>query len=103
VSPSIWLLGVLLFIGGGAIAPTFGALYALAASMSAPGRQTEAFGWLSSGFQAGSAIGAISGGAVVQATGSRVAYGAAAGTVLIGAAVLAGWSSTGAIRSPARA
>jgi predicted MFS family arabinose efflux permease len=90
VSPSIWLLGVLLFVGGAAIAPTFGALYSLAASQAPPERSTEAFGWLSSGFQAGSALGAISGGAVVQAAGPRVAYGAAAGVVLLGAAVLGG-------------
>ncbi len=88
VAPSIWLLAVLLFIGGAAIAPTFGALYTLAASKAPPERQTEAFGWLSSGFQAGSALGAISGGAIVQATGSRVAYGAAAGVVLAGAGLL---------------
>ena len=88
VSPSVWLLAVLLFVGGAAIAPTFGALYALAASEAPPERQTEAFGWLSSGFQAGSALGAISGGVIVQAAGPRVAYLAAAGVVLGGAAVL---------------
>lgn len=88
LSPSIWLLALLLFVGGAAIAPTFGALYSLAASEAPPERQTEAFGWLSSGFQAGSAIGAISAGAIVQAAGPRVAYGAAAGVVLAGAAVL---------------
>lgn len=87
-SPSIWLLAVLLFVGGAAIAPTFGALYSLAASMAPAERQTEAFGWLSSGFQAGSAVGAISGGAVVQAAGPRIAYCAAAAVVLGGAAVL---------------
>lgn len=87
-SPSIWLLAVLLFIGGVAIAPTFGALYSLAASNAPAERQTEAFGWLSSGFQAGSAIGAVSGGAIVQAAGSRIAYATAAALVLGGAAVL---------------
>ncbi len=89
VSPSIWLLAGLLFVGGAAIAPTFGTLYSLAAVQSAPGRQTEAFGWLSSGFQAGSALGAISGGAIVQAAGPRVASAAAAGVVLAGVAVMA--------------
>jgi MFS family permease len=88
VSPSIWVLAVLLFVGGAAIAPTFGALYSLAASKASAGRPTEAFGWLSSGFQAGGALGAITGGAIVQAAGSRVAYGAAAGVVLGGAAML---------------
>jgi MFS family permease len=88
VSPSIWLLAVLLFVGGMAIAPTFGALYSLTASQAPSERQTEAFGWLSSGFQAGIALGAISGGAIVQAAGSRVAFGAAAGLVLVGAGVL---------------
>jgi MFS family permease len=92
LSPSIWLLAVLLFVGGMAIAPTFGALYSLTASQAPPERQTEAFGWLSSGFQAGIALGAISGGAIVQAAGSRVAYGAAAGVVLVGAAVLGRWT-----------
>jgi MFS family permease len=92
LSPSIWLLGVLLFAGGMAIAPTFGAVYALTAAQAPPGRQTEAFGWLSSGFQAGIALGAISGGVIVQAAGPRVAYGAAAGVVLLGAAVLGRWT-----------
>ena len=78
----------MLFPGGLAIAPTFGALYSLTASQAPPERQTEAFGWLSSGFQAGIALGAITGGAIVQAAGSRVAYGASAGLVLVGAAVL---------------
>ena len=94
VSQSMWLLGILLFAGGAAIAPTFGALYSLAASESAPGRQTEAFGWLSSGFMAGSALGAISGGSIVQVAGSRVAYVAGAGVVLIGAAVMRRRSGT---------
>jgi MFS family permease len=88
LSPSIWVLAVLLFLGGIAIAPTFGALYSLTASQSPPERQTEAFGWLSSGFQAGIALGAITGGAIVQAAGSTVAYVASAGVVLVGAAVL---------------
>lgn len=91
LSPSIWLLAVLLFLGGLAIAPTFGALYSLTASQAPPDRQTEAFGWLSSGFQAGIALGAITGGAIVQTAGSRIAYGASAGIVLVGAAVLGRW------------
>lgn len=88
LSPSIWLLAVTLFIGGAAIAPTFGALYSLAASKAPAERPTEAFGWLSSGFQVGSALGATGGGAIVQAAGSRVAFVAAAGVVLVGAAML---------------
>ena len=91
LSPSLWILAVLLFLGGIAIAPTFGALYSLTASHAPPERQTEAFGWLSSGFQAGIALGAITGGAIVQAAGSRVAYGASAGLVLVGASVLGRW------------
>jgi MFS family permease len=92
VSPSIWLLAVLLFVGGMAIAPTFGALYSLTASQAPPERQTEAFGWLSSGFQAGIALGAITGGAIVEAAGARVAFVTAAGVVLVGAAVLGRWT-----------
>lgn len=88
VSPSIWFLAAFLFLGGAAIAPTFGALYSLAAAKAPPGRPTEAFGWLSTGFQAGSALGAVGGGVVVQAAGSRVAFVAAAGAVLVGAAML---------------
>ena len=91
LAPSIWVLAVLLFLGGIAIAPTFGALYSLTASQAPPERQTEAFGWLSSGFQAGIALGAVTGGAVVQAAGSRVAYGSSAGLVLVGATVLGRW------------
>jgi MFS family permease len=91
LAPSIWLLAVLLFLGGITIAPTFGTLYSLTASQAPPGRQTEAFGWLSSGFQAGIALGAITGGAIVQAAGSRVAYAASAGLVLVGSTVLGRW------------
>jgi MFS family permease len=92
ISPSIWILAGLLFLGGIAIAPTFGALYSLTASQAPPDRQTEAFGWLSSGFQAGIALGAITGGAIVQAAGSRVAYGSSAALVLVGATVLGRWN-----------
>jgi MFS family permease len=92
LSPNIWLLGLFLFIGGASIAPTFGALYALAAAESAAGRQTEAFGWLSTGFQAGGALGAITGGAIVQVSGSRVAFCVGAGAILVGALVMARWS-----------
>jgi MFS family permease len=91
LSPSIWFLAALLFLGGIAIAPTFGALYSLTAAQVPPERQTEGFGWLSSGFQAGIALGALLGGAVVQAAGSRAAFGASAGLVLVGATVLRRW------------
>lgn len=81
----VWLLGVLLFFAGIAIAPTFASLYALAASEVPAARQTEAFGWLSAGFQVGGALGSLGAGVVVQIAGPHIGYLAAAGLVALGA------------------
>jgi MFS family permease len=86
---NVWMLSVLLLFAGVAIAPTFAALYSLAAAEAPAERQTEAFGWLSTGFQVGSALGSLSAGAVVQASGPRVGYAAAAGVVALGSPALA--------------
>lgn len=85
---NVWMLSVLLLFAGVPIAPTFAAIYTLAAAEAPVERQTEAFGWLSTGFQVGSAVGALSAGAVVQAAGSRVGYLAAAGVVALGSLAL---------------
>ncbi|MGH9056457.1 MAG: MFS transporter [Acidimicrobiales bacterium] len=81
LASQVWVLGLLLFCAGVAIAPTFAALYSLAAAEAPSERRTEAFGWLSTAFQAGSALGALTGGVVVQAAGPHVGYLAAAGVL----------------------
>jgi MFS family permease len=76
-------LAGLLFVAGLAIAPAFAVLYGLVAAESAPGRATEAFGWLSTGFLVGAAGGAAAGGALVQFGGPRAGYLAAGGLALL--------------------
>jgi predicted MFS family arabinose efflux permease len=51
---------------------------------SPSGAETEAFGWLSVGFQAGAALGASLGGVSVDAVGSRAAFAVAGGSALLG-------------------
>lgn len=83
-APSVWVLAALLFVAGIAIAPTVAALYSQVASEVPGDRGTEAFGWLSAGFQAGTALGALGGGLVVQAAGAHVGLLASAGVIGLG-------------------
>ena len=87
---SPWALGVLLFLGGTAIAPTLTVQNTLVGSMAPEHATTEAFTWLSTITVGASAIGAAVGGALIEGpagvSGSLVL--AAAGAALAVAVTL---------------
>ncbi|MCU1606137.1 MAG: permease [Modestobacter sp.] len=62
---SPWVLGVLLFLGGTAIAPTLTVQSSLVGSIAPASATTEAFTWLSTVAFGASAIGAAVGGALI--------------------------------------
>lgn len=84
LASAMWVLVLLLFVSGIAIAPTVAALYGQVASEVPGDRGTEAFGWLSAGFQAGTALGALGGGLIVQTAGAHVGFLASAGVIGLG-------------------
>lgn len=88
-APAVWVLVPLLFVSGIAIAPTVGAIYSQVAAEVPVDRGTEAFGWLSAGFQVGTALGAGGGGLIVQAAGPHASYLASAGVVALALPLLA--------------
>jgi len=63
---SPWALGVLLFLGGTAIAPTLTVQSTLVSSMAPLHATTEAFTWLSTTTVGASAVGAAVGGALIE-------------------------------------
>jgi MFS family permease len=63
---SPWVLGVLLFLGGTAIAPTLTVQSSLVGSIAPASATTEAFTWLSTVAFGASAIGAAVGGALIE-------------------------------------
>lgn len=83
-------LGVLLFVGGAAIAPAFARLYARVSATIPTDATTEAFGWLAVGFLAGSSVGAALGGVLVDTTGARVTFVIAGAVSSLGALHLVG-------------
>ena len=85
---SPWALGVLLFLGGTAIAPTLTVQNTLVGSMAPVHATTEAFTWLSTITVGASAIGAAIGGALIEGpagvSGSlALAAAGAAGAVIL--------------------
>jgi MFS family permease len=65
---SPWLLGVLLFLGGTAIAPTLTVQSSLVGSIAPASATTEAFTWLSTVSFGASAIGAAVGGSLIESS-----------------------------------
>jgi predicted MFS family arabinose efflux permease len=79
-------LAVILFAGSTATAPALARLYTRMGAVAPTGSATEAFGWLSVGFQIGSSVGAATGGLSVDGLGPRATFaiaGAAALTSLL--------------------
>jgi MFS family permease len=66
VVSSPWVLGVLLFLGGTAIAPTLSVQSSLVGSIAPARATTEAFTWLSTIAVGASAIGAALGGVLIE-------------------------------------
>ncbi|MGY1749196.1 MFS transporter [Modestobacter sp. SYSU DS0511] len=83
---SPWLLGVLLFLGGTAIAPTLTVQSSLVGAIAPASATTEAFTWLSTVSFGASAIGAAAGGALIETSagvsGALVLATAAAGVAV---------------------
>ncbi len=84
---SPWVLGVLLFLGGSAIAPTLTVQNSLVGSLAPASATTEAFTWLSTVAFGASAVGAAVGGAVIE-TSAGVSGALVMATVAAGLAVV---------------
>jgi MFS family permease len=84
---SPWVLGVLLFLGGTAIAPTLTVQSSLVGSLAPASATTEAFTWLSTVAFGASAVGAAVGGALIE-TSAGVSGALVMATVCAGLAVL---------------
>jgi MFS family permease len=68
VVSSPWVLGVLLFLGGSAIAPTLTVQSTMVGAIAPPHATTEAFTWLSTIAFGASAVGAAAAGAVIESS-----------------------------------
>lgn len=75
----LWLLVVVLFLGGTAIAPTLAATYEQVAEASPEDRRAEAFGWVATATAGGGALSAVLTGVLLDRSGPAlpVAGGAA--------------------------
>lgn len=78
-------LGVLLFVAGTAIAPTYAAIYAMVDRAAPPGTMTEAFAWLATAVGIGAAAGAAGAGVLAEHAGPKAAFAlaGAAGVVAV--------------------
>ena len=84
------VLGALLLLAGGAIAPSFGLAYGLVDGAAPEGTVTEAFTWLTTGIAAGIAAGSAFAGVLAEGPGAEAGFilaacGAAAAAVFAGA------------------
>jgi predicted MFS family arabinose efflux permease len=75
---AIAAFGAVLFLAGGAIAPTQATVYAMVEDAAPPGTITEAFAWLDGAIAAGGAAGAAVAGVVVDTAGATTAFALAA-------------------------
>ncbi|MCW2813212.1 MAG: Major Facilitator Superfamily protein [Nocardioides sp.] len=80
----VWLMGLVLFVAGFAIAPTLIATMSLAEQTVPPSRRTEGMAFIQTGIVAGVAPGAALAGIVIDASGASPAY-----LVSVGGGVLA--------------
>ena len=87
LAPSPWTLGLALFLAGACIAPAFATLYSMVADLARDGTLTESYTWLTTGIVAGIAVGAATGGVVVDAASTHVAMGGAAALVAVAAII----------------
>ncbi len=87
-STSPVLLGIVLLLGGTAIAPALGAVYGEIAQRAPPRRRAEAFGWQSTASMAGAAVTAPAVGACLDRVGPAGAAGVAALALAIAVVVV---------------
>ena len=76
---SLFALGAVLFVAGMAIAPAYATVYAMVEHAAPAGTVTEAFAWLATAVAIGAALGAASGGTVVDSAGPAAAFAVAGG------------------------
>ncbi len=81
---SPWLIGVVLLVGGLAVAPTIAANNARIGGLAPDGRKAEAFGWLSTAATAGSALALPTAGWLLDHVGPAAAAGSATAAAVIG-------------------
>jgi MFS family permease len=88
---TLWLLGLLMFMAGFAIAPTLIAVLSLVEQVSPRGRLTEAMAWVSTGLAGGIAPGAWLAGVVADHSGGSAAFWVS--VVSGGIAAAAAWAT----------
>lgn len=91
---SPWIVGVILFIGGVAIAPTLAACNGILAELVSPDRRSEAFGWFATATLAGATAAAPIAGGLLDTGGPGIAAGVAGTLTMVGALLV--------VRHPAR-
>ncbi len=96
---AIAVLGAVLFLAGGAIAPTEATVYAMVEDAAPAGTITEAFAWLATAMAVGGAGGAAAAGVVVETAGTTAAF-ALAGVAGAVATLIAITRSRSLARSP---
>lgn len=85
---SVSVLGVLLVVAGGFIAPSLATAFALLSEVAPAGTVTEAQGWIGSSFGGGIALGAALAGKLVDVSGTTAALAVAVVALLLSAAVV---------------
>ncbi|MCH1866637.1 MFS transporter [Nocardioides sp. CFH 31398] len=93
----VWLMAVVLLLGGFAISPTLISAMSLAEAVVPSSRLTEGIAILSTGISAGLAPGAALGGLAVDAYGASLAFGVCAASGVVGIV------GTALVRAPAKA
>lgn len=99
---SLLAIGVVVVLGGAAIAPTYAAVYEMAGKAAPAGTVTEAFAWLATAVAFGAAAGSGLAGVVVDAAGpvGAFALGGGAGVVATLVVVVGAGSLGGAVAAP---
>lgn len=97
-------LGLLIFLAGATIAPSYTVIYAMAGNAAPAGTATEAFAWLATAVSVGTAAGAAVAGAVVDHAGPAAGFlTGGAGGLLALAVVIARATTLGAPVAPSPA
>jgi predicted MFS family arabinose efflux permease len=86
---SLVLMAGVLFVAGGAIAPTFASTYAMVDRFAPAGAVTESFAWLATALAVGGAAGAAAGGAVADGAGPAAAFALSGGAGVVAVLVTA--------------
>jgi MFS family permease len=87
---SVLVIGAVILIAGGTIAPTAASVYGMVDRSAPAGSRTEAFSWVETASSTGAALGAAVAGALAQAAGAEAvfAFGGVAGAVAVAIALV---------------